>query len=161
MSFGGLLLIGLDPLVDFLPVGAVVAEGGLDEAEGDLEIACCLGASPALSRTAPMISQTSLPVPTSLALRPAGPPANRMSGCSSIRRPSSTYRCAGCAAQGAHAARACLDARSWHHSGERSADGSILPAQSVTNQVTTAPGDHRCSATQPDTTMPLTCSNAI
>jgi hypothetical protein len=38
VGFGSLLLIGLDPLIDFLPVGAVVADGGLDEAERDLEI---------------------------------------------------------------------------------------------------------------------------
>ena len=40
MGFGSLLLIGVDPLIDFLPVGAVVADGGLDEAERDLEVAC-------------------------------------------------------------------------------------------------------------------------
>src|SRR5690348_10407693 len=35
--------MGLDPLIDSLPVGAVVADGRLDEAERDLEIACRLG----------------------------------------------------------------------------------------------------------------------
>jgi hypothetical protein len=29
MGFSRLLLIGLDPLIDFVPVGAVVADGGL------------------------------------------------------------------------------------------------------------------------------------
>jgi hypothetical protein len=43
VSFGCLLLIGLYPLVDFVPVGAVVADGGLDQAERDLEVACGLG----------------------------------------------------------------------------------------------------------------------
>jgi hypothetical protein len=37
---------------------------------------------------------------------------------------------------------------------------AIPSAESVINQVPTASGNHRCSATQPDTTMPLTCSNA-
>ena len=43
MGLGCLLFIGLDPLIDFDPVSAVVADGGLDEAERDLEVACCLG----------------------------------------------------------------------------------------------------------------------
>lgn len=37
---------------------------------------------------------------------------------------------------------------------------TIPSAESVTNQAATASGNHRCSETQPDTTMPLTCSNA-
>jgi hypothetical protein len=40
VGFACLLLIGLDPLIDFLSVGAVVADGSLDEAGRDLEIAC-------------------------------------------------------------------------------------------------------------------------
>ena len=43
MGFSCLLLIGLDPLIDFVPVSAVVADGGLYEAERDLEVSCCLG----------------------------------------------------------------------------------------------------------------------
>ena len=43
MGLGGLLLISLDPLIDFLPVSAVVADGGLDEAERDLKVAGRLG----------------------------------------------------------------------------------------------------------------------
>ena len=43
MCFGCLLLIGLDPLIDLVPVGAVVADGGLDEAERHLKVACRLG----------------------------------------------------------------------------------------------------------------------
>jgi hypothetical protein len=43
VDLGGLLLIGLDPLVDFVPVGAVIADGGLDQAERDLKIARRLG----------------------------------------------------------------------------------------------------------------------
>jgi hypothetical protein len=43
MGFSCLLLIGLDPLIDFVPLSAVVADGGLYEAERDLEVACCLG----------------------------------------------------------------------------------------------------------------------
>jgi len=42
MCLGYLLLIGLDPLIDLVPVGAVVADGGLYEAERNLEIACRL-----------------------------------------------------------------------------------------------------------------------
>ena len=63
MCFGCLLLIGLDPLIDLVPVGAVVADGGLYEAERQLKIACRVGGSPSLSRTTAMISHTSLPVP--------------------------------------------------------------------------------------------------
>ena len=43
MGFSCLLLIGLDPLIDFVPASALVADGGLYEAERHLKIACRLG----------------------------------------------------------------------------------------------------------------------
>src|SRR5580704_6013908 len=43
VCLGYLLLIGLDPLIDLVPVGAVVADGGLYEAERQLKMACRLG----------------------------------------------------------------------------------------------------------------------
>jgi hypothetical protein len=37
------LLVGFDPLVDLVGVGAVVRDGGLDKTEGGLQVAGCLG----------------------------------------------------------------------------------------------------------------------
>ena len=42
MCLGGLLRVNLDPLVDLVGVGTVIADGGLYEAERQLKIACRL-----------------------------------------------------------------------------------------------------------------------
>jgi hypothetical protein len=85
------LLIGVDPLIDLVPAGAVVADGGLYEAERQLKIACRLGG------VAVVVADGRDDLPDVFAgscqpgaRRPAGPSANRMSGCSSILSPSST-----------------------------------------------------------------------
>jgi len=96
VCLGYLLLIGLDPLIDLVPVGAVVADGGLDEAEWQLKIACRLGGVTVVVS----YGRDDLPHVFAGSHQPGAPAcwsvSNRMSGCSSILSPSSTNAVPGC-----------------------------------------------------------------
>src|SRR5581483_10433625 len=125
VGFGGLLLIGLDPLVDLVPVGAVVADGGLDEAERDLQIARRLGG------VAPVVAYRRDDLPDVLA-RPCepGPPSGGPVGEPDERvvihpQASSTYRWA--RVRGASCARcACLPRRAIVASFRRTLSGWLM-----------------------------------